>query len=345
VKLHRWLVACLLLPWLGGCYFLLEPPEPLEPEIEEKDRPVPVPVPTPYPEPTAPERAAAFADAGLSILWLFRMDERSPNVVGIYTSLFHRFHSALQLRGIPVEGEAVGSLYDQRLFWGRNRDVPAPVSVDRALRFHAMEPAPEPGTCTVASLVSHGYVFAQREVEYPDALFAEGGDGSAGSEGPGSGPPVEVTRRVRPFSAVPAALVVVLVDVGPRPAEVDEWPCRFGKPSASHYFGGSSPVTWLRLEGNRHLVREQIRFALIATPEQVSRETMTQLCLSSPDFPRPALDVIEPSPVRFFDRFDEDLRPMTARFDFCEAGGGQWNVDRFLEEMLLQLQTLEPAQP
>jgi hypothetical protein len=112
------------------------------------------------------------------------------------------------------------------------------------------------------------------------------------------------------------AMMVVLVDHGPRPRSAD---CDTFAAAAA-----ADPNSWM----GSWIPRAQMRFVFIATPEGMQPGPMQSACLALPGFPRTALDALAPSQLSFFDtitgRINSAQPQLATEVDLCDALGDGW---------------------
>jgi hypothetical protein len=329
------LLSALLCVALSGCYVLVE--DPPKPKTNDVPAPAPVQVPIPVPVPTPGGESGEvhvpddIKNRGLGILWLFRIDRGTAQLAPVYERMMDDMDDEFRAQGLPISGEAIASLYEFTVLWGRNRNVPAPVPVSAALQYWARSaPQTSLSPCTTFWLYNYGQSLSYLGVDFPPELITPGGS--------------RIQQSVHPFEEVPGAVLVVLVDSGPRPATADDPVCSAGGIPPANWYGGSSPATWVSFNTGEKLLREQTRFAFVATPEAVDSDTFRRHCLTVDGFPTGDLDVMSPSPVRFFDTLNMQMSPLSTEFDLCEVAGGHWDVTSFVHAFLKDLENVRPLQ-
>ncbi|TMA21914.1 MAG: hypothetical protein E6J88_15110 [Deltaproteobacteria bacterium] len=189
--------------------------------------------------------------------------------------------------GFMVTSVAVGDLYTGGIVWATRLNQNPDSTLADALRFASSLAAAVPQGCSTAALAGIGSRISN----------------------------VQATG-VWPFYIRPGALLVVLVDTGPRPVPLASCP------EASSF--GATPAGWARFAGGP-LDRYATRFAFATTNETESLDQLRARCLGVTGFPPGALDSLEPSAVKFFGPWAQMLVGMqvglATGIDLCDALG------------------------
>ena len=222
-----------------------------------------------------------------------RIDRGMANLAAPVAHLIVDTSQALKAANLGVRGIAIVSLYGGDLIWAWSGPLPAESlgifnAIATALQARASADVPVPSQCATAGLLDAG-----RDLSRINALGAS------------------------PFSIMPGALMVGIVDHGARPVAMSS--C--GDPGS---LLGADPACWARF-GWTVLPRVRTRFAFFATPETGSTSDMRKSCLSVPGIPLQIIDALEASNLAYFDPLSADLNAaqpgLAMRVDLCQALG------------------------
>jgi hypothetical protein len=225
-------------------------------------------------------------DNGTAVLVMVRVDQGTANIATNLQDMLKQIADALGAQGLAVQSVAVAEMYANQRIWASRVGQRSPPALANVLRsVSASRSAAAPTACSSIELGNQG--------------------ATAWSWNQDS---------ITPFSPLPAALLVVLVDPGARPNALAS--CATSSFSAE-------PVSWFPLQ--RKYRRAQTRFLMIATPENGDAAAMRAHCLAVPNFPVAALDVVAPSVQPFFDPWAAQMNAvenaLAARVDLCDALG------------------------
>lgn len=235
-------------------------------------------------------------DNGTAVLVLVRVDQGTANLADAIVTLLQGLNASLAKSGLLVTSVAVADLYEPvRMLWGARANGPSAAPLANVLRSASGTRAgPAPTTCTTAALLSDGAALPG---------WNAGGRGL--------------------FYPPPGALLVVLIETGPRPAPLSG--C-----ANSRLLWSADPEQWAALGRQTH--RGQTHFLFLATPENESADAMRARCAAVPGFPVTALDALAPSAMAFLDPLAAQMNGASAglatRVDLCEAlgagAGARW---------------------
>jgi hypothetical protein len=304
---------------LGGC--IIEPPIP------------PIVIPEPGPGPGPKDGGVVIVDAGqpppppfpgsgrngdqgTGVLWLVRTDRGTANLAPAYAAAIRAMNQQLTAEGFTVRVTAVASLYESRLYWATYGDYWTNYGENQTKELQSfLESAANsvdgaaPSICSTTAMAELGSRLSTTGLMPP------------GATAPSSH---------APFGSSLGALLVGVLDHGSRSVSYHTASCTPSGTSPADWFGGMrDPATWLnRADYGWSLPRSQTRFLFVTTSETESYEQMRSRCAAMTNFPRPALDAINPASVSFYTDFAFNLgnhqSGLGTQVDLCNALGGDW---------------------
>jgi hypothetical protein len=299
---------------LGGC--IIEPPIPpiIVPEpgpggpkdgggvIVDAGKPLPPPFPG----------SGQNGDQGTGVLWLVRIDRGTANLAPAYAATIRAMNQQLVAEGFSVRVTGVASLYEPRLYWATYGDNVTVAELQSLLESAAnsVETA-TPTACSSTALADMGGRLSTTITMPPGSTSPSG---------------------YAPFGPSLSALLVGVLDHGARSVSYTTSSCTPSGESPAAWFGGTrEPATWLnRSDYGWTLPRSQTRFLFVTTSETESYDQMRSRCAGMANFPRPALDAINPASVSFYGDFAYNLgnyqSGLGTQVDLCNALGGDWTT-------------------